>query len=131
MAECINQWQKSWRRNWSPTGRCSLRSLSSENQEALKAIAGSVATLIATGERLFSRWDFKNLLASGTVDIIQPDLSHAGGISEVKKIAAMAECYDVAVAPIACLGRLLAACVQVDFCTPKCIYPGAEPWNPL
>lgn len=92
----------------------------SENQEALKAIAGSVATPIATGERLFSRWDFKNLLASGTVDIIQPDLSHAGGISEVKKIAAMAECYDVAVAPHCPLGPIaLAACVQVDFCTPN------------
>ena len=80
----------------------------------------SVATPIATGERLFSRWDFKNLLASGTVDIIQPDLSHAGGISEVKKIAAMAECYDVAVAPHCPLGPIaLAACVQVDFCTPN------------
>ena len=45
---------------------------------------------------MFSRWDFKRLLADGYVDIIQPDLSHAGGISEVKKIASMAEAYDVA-----------------------------------
>jgi galactonate dehydratase len=48
---------------------------------------------------MFSRWDFKNLLEDGYVDIIQPDLSHAGGLSECKKIAAMAEAYDVAVAP--------------------------------
>lgn len=51
----------------------------------------------------------------GGVDIIQPDLSHAGGITEVKKIAAMAEAYDVALAPHCPLGPVaLAACIQVD-----------------
>ena len=45
---------------------------------------------IALGERLFSRWDFKRVLADGYVDIIQPDPSHAGGITETRKIAAMA-----------------------------------------
>jgi galactonate dehydratase len=54
------------------------------------------------------------------VDIIQPDLSHAGGISEVRKIAAMAEAYDVAVAPHCPLGPFaLAASLQLDFCTPN------------
>ena len=91
-----------------------------ENLEALRESAGSVATPIATGERMFSRWDFKQVLASCYVDILQPDLSHAGGISEVKKIASMAECYDVAVAPHCPLGPIaLAACVQVDVCTPN------------
>ena len=51
---------------------------------------------IATGERLFTKYDFKRLLQAGGVDIIQPDLSHAGGLTEVKKIASMAEAYDVA-----------------------------------
>ncbi len=61
-----------------------------------------------------------NLLQDGYVDIIQPDLSHAGGISECKKIAAMAEAYDVAVAPHCPLGPVaLGACIQLDFCTPN------------
>ena len=65
--------------------------------------------------RLFSRFDFKNLLASGAVDIIQPDLSHAGGITECRKIATMAEAYDIALAPHCPLGPIaLAACLQVD-----------------
>jgi len=91
-----------------------------QNNEALREIARHTSTPIATGERMFSRWEFKNLLEAGYVDIIQPDLSHAGGISEVKKIAAMAEAYDVAVAPHCPLGPIaLASCIQVDTCTPN------------
>lgn len=86
-----------------------------ENMEDFKEIAACCNIPIATGERLFSRWDFKQLLTAGGVDIIQPDLSHAGGITEVKKIAAMAEAYDVALAPHCPLGPVaLAACLQVD-----------------
>ncbi len=92
----------------------------SENNEALREIARACSIPIATGERMFSRWDFKNLLKDGYVDIIQPDLSHAGGISECRKIAAMAEAFDVAVAPHCPLGPIaLASCVQVDMCTPN------------
>lgn len=54
---------------------------------------------LATGERLYAKWDFRALLEQRLVDIIQPDLCHAGGISECKKIAAMAEAYYVKVAP--------------------------------
>lgn len=86
-----------------------------ENNEALREIANLTAIPIATGERMFSRWDFKTLLSDGYVDIIQPDLSHAGGITECKKIASMAEAYDVAIAPHCPLGPIaLAACLQVD-----------------
>src|SRR5690625_2695094 len=86
-----------------------------ENNEALREIANLTSTPIATGERMFSRWDFKKLLSDGYVDIIQPDVSHAGGITEVKKIASMAEAYDVALAPHCPLGPIaLAACLQVD-----------------
>ncbi|MFB9330840.1 galactonate dehydratase [Paenibacillus aurantiacus] len=86
-----------------------------EHNDALRDIATHTSTPIATGERMFSRWDFKALLQSGYVDIIQPDLSHAGGITECKKIFAMAEAYDVAVAPHCPLGPIaLAACLQVD-----------------
>jgi galactonate dehydratase len=78
----------------------------------------NTATPIALGERLFSRWDVKSILASGAVDIIQPDPSHAGGISETRKIATMAEAYDVAVALHCPLGPIaLAACLQIDGCT--------------
>lgn len=86
-----------------------------ENNEALRDIANHTTIPIATGERMFSRWDFKSLFAEGYVDIIQPDLSHAGGITECKKIASMAEAYDVALAPHCPLGPIaLAACLQVD-----------------
>lgn len=86
-----------------------------ENMESFREIAQCCNIPIATGERLFSRWDFKRLLQLGYVDIIQPDLSHAGGITEVKKIAAMAEAYDVALAPHCPLGPIaLASCLQVD-----------------
>lgn len=86
-----------------------------ENMENFKDIAASCNIPIATGERLFSKWDFKRLLEVGGVDIIQPDLSHAGGITEVKKIGAMAEAYDVALAPHCPLGPIaLASCLQVD-----------------
>jgi len=72
-------------------------------------------TPIALGERLYSRWDFKAVLASGAVDIVQPDPSHAGGISETRRIAAMAEAYDIAVALHCPLGPIaLAACLQLD-----------------
>ncbi|MWG33819.1 galactonate dehydratase [Halomarina oriensis] len=85
------------------------------HDEALTALAAHTTTPIATGERHYSRWDFKPLLESGAVDVVQPDLSHAGGITEVRKIAAMAEAYDVALAPHCPLGPIaFAACLQVD-----------------
>jgi len=88
--------------------------LLSENPEGLAQIAKLVSTPIALGERLYSRWDYKPFLERGAVDIIQPDLSHAGGLSECRRIAAMAEAYDVAVAPHCPLGPLaLAACLQL------------------
>jgi galactonate dehydratase len=86
-----------------------------ENNEALREIARHTSIPIATGERMFSRWDFKEILSGGFVDIIQPDLSHAGGITECKKIISMAEAFDVAAAPHCPLGPIaLAACLQVD-----------------
>lgn len=96
--------------------------LLSENAEGLVQIANLVSTPIAMGERLFSRWDFKPLLAAGAVDIIQPDISHAGGLSECRRIAAMAEAHDVAVAPHCPLGPLaLGACLQLAACTPNVV----------
>jgi galactonate dehydratase len=94
----------------------------SENPEALAQLSNLTTTPIALGERLYSRWDFKPFLASATVDIIQPDLSHAGGLSECRRIASMAEAFDVAVAPHCPLGPLaLGACLQLAGCTPNVV----------
>ena len=88
--------------------------LLSEHIEGLAQLAGMTSIPIALGERLYSRWDFKPIFESRCADIIQPDLSHAGGISECRRIAAMAEAYDVAVAPHCPLGPLaLASCLQL------------------
>ncbi len=88
----------------------------SENNESLDHIYNYTSIPIATGERMFSRWDFKEILHRGVVDIIQPDLSHAGGISEVRRIATMAEAYDVALAPHCPLGPIsLASALHMDF----------------
>lgn len=89
-----------------------------ENREAFAELRRHTCIPIATGERNYTRWDFKQMLQDGAVDILQPDVSHAGGIWELRKIAAMAEAYDVAVAPHCPLGPIaLASCLQVDFCT--------------
>lgn len=94
--------------------------VTSEHPEAIAQLAGQTHVPLALGERLYSRWDFKRFFELGAVDIIQPDLSHAGGISEVRRIAAMAEAYDVAVAPHCPLGPLaLAACMQIAIATPN------------
>jgi galactonate dehydratase len=93
-----------------------------EHPEALREIARLTSVPIACGERLYTRWGFKDVLTSGAVDIVQPDLSHAGGLLETRKIAAMAEAYDVAVAPHCPLGPLaLAASLQLDACTPNAV----------
>jgi galactonate dehydratase len=92
----------------------------SEHLEALVEVARHTTTPIALGERLYSRWDFKRFLQVGVLDIIQPDISHAGGISETYKICAMAEAYDTAVALHCPLGPItLAASLQVDGCIPN------------
>jgi galactonate dehydratase len=92
----------------------------SEHLEALIEVARHTSTPIALGERLYSRWDFKRFLQAGVIDIIQPDVSHAGGITETYKIASMAEAYDTAVALHCPLGPItLAASLQLDGCIPN------------
>ncbi|AWM75336.1 galactonate dehydratase [Lactobacillus kullabergensis] len=91
-----------------------------ENEEYFAQISNEVSTPIATGERLYTRWGFKNIFKQGAVDIVQPDISLCGGLLEERKIAAMAEAYDMAVAPHAPYGPVaLAATFQVDACTPN------------
>jgi galactonate dehydratase len=87
----------------------------SEHAECLREFATFANIPIALGERLCSRWDFKKIFEGGYVDIIQPDPSHAGGITETRKIAHMAEAYDVALALHCPLGPIaLAVNLQLD-----------------
>jgi len=87
-----------------------------EQAEYYPRLAESTSIPLAAGERMFSRFEFKNVFQAGGISIVQPDLSHAGGISECLKIAGMAEAYDVALAPHCPLGPVaLAACLHVDF----------------
>ena len=87
----------------------------------LARICAATTIPIATGERLFSRWDFRDVLASG-IAVAQPDVSHAGGISETRRIAAQAETHGVALAPHCPLGPIaLAACLQVDLASPNAL----------
>lgn len=91
-----------------------------ENIDAFAELHRSTNIPLATGERNYTRWGFKELFEKGCIDIAQPDLSHAGGISECRRIAAMAEAYDVALAPHCPLGPIaLASCLQVDFASPN------------
>jgi galactonate dehydratase len=86
-----------------------------EHDEVLPRLAARTTIPIATGERYYTRHDFKDLLAEGAIDVAQPDLASAGGITEVKRIADMAAAYDVALAPHCPLGPVaLAASLQID-----------------
>jgi galactonate dehydratase len=87
-----------------------------EQDETYARLAEHTAIPLAAGERMYSRFEFKRVFQAGGLSIVQPDLSHAGGITECVKIAAMADAYDVALAPHCPLGPIaLAACLHVDF----------------
>ncbi|GME61345.1 Mandelate racemase muconate lactonizing enzyme family protein [Neofusicoccum parvum] len=89
-----------------------------EHPEAIKQLAAHTTIPIAFGERLYTRWDVKPFLED--VDVLQPDIAHAGGISETKRIAQMAEAYDVAIAPHCPLGPVaFAASLHVALSTPN------------
>jgi galactonate dehydratase len=91
-----------------------------EHLDFLPELARHTSIPLATGERLYGRWGFKELISQGTIDLIQPDLSHCGGIFEGRKIAAMAEAYDIGIAPHCPLGPLaLASSMHLDAGTPN------------
>lgn len=91
-----------------------------EHPEAIKQLSSQTSIPIAFGERLYTRWDVKRFLEDASVDVLQPDIAHAGGISETKRMATMAETYDVAIAPHCPLGPIaLAASLQVAVSTPN------------
>jgi galactonate dehydratase len=91
-----------------------------ENVDALKQVSDNVPFPIATGERLLSRWEFREVFEKQAVAFIQPDGSHAGGITELKKIANMAEVYYIHVLPHCAIGPVaFTACMHVDAVIPN------------
>jgi galactonate dehydratase len=91
-----------------------------EHVDALVEVKRALPFPIATGERLVGRWEFRELLEKRAVAIIQPDVSHCGGISETRRIAAMAETYSI---PVACHNPQgpvsTASSLQIAFATPN------------
>lgn len=105
-----------------------------ENVDTMVKIASSTSIPIAAGERLYTRWGYREYLEKQAIAVAQPDLCHVGGIFEARKIAAMAEVYYASVAPHNPLGPIsLAACLQLDACTPNFLmqeHPGMpEKWD--
>lgn len=91
-----------------------------ENTDSMVRINNSTNETIATGERLYTKWGFRDIINRQAADVLQPDLSHAGGILECKKIAAMAETNYTSIAPHCPLGPVaLAAGLQLDACIPN------------
>ena len=84
-----------------------------ENEEAFQEVAAHVSTPLATGERLVSRWQYKNIFRQGVIDVIQPDVALVGGILEMRKIIAMAEAFDMAAAPHAPYGPIALAATSI------------------
>jgi len=112
-----------------------------ENVQALKQVSDHVPFPIATGERLLTRWGFREVFEKHAVALIQPDVSHVGGISELKKVANMAEVYYMHTMPHSAIGAVaFSACMQVDAAVPNFfiqeqVDPGlgegmlVEPWQ--
>ena len=93
--------------------------------DAFQEVKRQSQTPLASGERLYSRWDFEEVL--DTVDVVQPNPCHAGGISESRKIATAAETRDVSVAYHCPLGPIaLASCVHLDMVSPNAIVQGQD-----
>lgn len=91
-----------------------------QNVEVLADLARKTPIPIATGERLFTKWGFREILEQRAASILQPDLSHAGGIFECRLIAGMAESYYAGIAPHCPLGPIaMAACLQLDAAIPN------------
>ena len=101
-----------------------------ENVDCMVNIAHKTTVPIAAGERLFGKWQYRELVEKQAVSIIQPDICHVGGIYEGRKLAAMIEMYYGSVAPHNPLGPIsLASCIQLDTCIPNFLVQ-EHPGNP-
>jgi galactonate dehydratase len=100
------------------------------NVECMRQVAENVPIPIAAGERLYTRYQFREYIEKQVVDIVQPDVGLAGGITETRKIAAYAETYGIHIQPHNCHGPIAtAAAVQVDACCPNFIIQELVPFR--
>ena len=101
------------------------------NVDVMAKVAENVNIPLAAGERLYTRYGFRQYIERQALAIIQPDLGLAGGIGEVKKIATYAETYNIHVQPHNCASPVMtAASVQVDACIPNFIIQETFPYRP-
>ena len=102
-----------------------------ENVDAMATVAHGTSIPVATGERLATKYEFREILTRQAAQILQPNLGRVGGILEAKKIAAMAEAHYAHVAPHMYAGPIeAAACVQLDTCSPNfLIQEGIRRWD--
>ncbi|MDR0396511.1 MAG: galactonate dehydratase [Oscillospiraceae bacterium] len=116
-----------------------------ENTEALRNLRAQSRLPLAAGERYHNRFDFRDVIVNQYLDYVRPDICHCGGVSEMKKIAALAETYYIGVVPHNTQGPLaMTAClhtaftidnvpvVEAVYANPKNIHPGqyryCSPW---
>ena len=129
---CRRRQQSESAMRWRSFDHTSMRSrCRPQNVDAMVKVAEAVNIPLATGERLYTKWGFVELLEKQVVALIQPDVCHAGGISELKKIAAMAEAYYVGFQPHNPYGPInTMAAIQVDVCTTNFMIQegGHAPW---
>ena len=91
-----------------------------DNIDSLLELSRAISIPISTGEQLYGRWDFRPLIESNAARIIQPDICHSGGLTELRKIAAAAETYHISVAPHNSNGPIsTVASLHLDMCTPN------------
>ncbi len=101
-----------------------------ENPDALKFVSDHVPFPIATGERLLSRWEYRRVIEQQAAAILQPDVAHCGGLSELRKIANMAEIYSQHMAPHCAIGPVaLAASLQVNAVVPNFLVQEHVRWS--
>jgi galactonate dehydratase len=98
--------------------------------EALKKVSEQVNLPIAVGERLYTRYGFRRIMECHAADILQPDIGNTGGIMETKKIAAMAEVYNMRIQPHTCASPVAtAAALQLDACIPNFVIQELYPYR--
>ncbi len=98
--------------------------------DALKKVSDQVRLPVAVGERLYTRYGFRRVLELRAADILQPDIGNTGGIMEAKKIAAMAEAYNMRIQPHNCASPVsTAAALQLDACIPNLLIQELYPYR--
>src|SRR5207245_2491343 len=98
--------------------------------EGMQRVAEEVRIPIAAGERLYTRYGFRRLFELRAAHIVQPDIGNTGGIMETKKIAAMAEAFNMRIQPHVCAGPVLtAATLQLDACLTNLLIQEIYPYR--